>query len=62
MNQGKVIAVGPGFTDANGNKVVPSVAAGDSVLLPEFGGTTVKIGEDEYQLYRDQELLAKITE
>lgn len=62
LNQARVVAVGPGFTDVNGNKVIPSVATGDLVLLPEFGGTVIKIGEDEFQLYRDQEILAKITE
>lgn len=62
LNQAKVIAVGPGFTDMNGNKVTPSVAAGETVLLPDFGGTSIKIGEDEYLLFRDQEILAKISE
>lgn len=62
LNQARVIAVGPGFTDANGNKVTPAVDAGDIVLLPEFGGTSIKIGEDEYLLFRDQEILAKISE
>ncbi|VVT49185.1 uncharacterized protein SAPINGB_P002145 [Magnusiomyces paraingens] len=62
LNQARVIAVGAGINDTNGNKIPLSVQAGDLVLLPDFGGTNIKIGEDEFILYRDQEILAKITE
>ena len=36
---------------------VPSVKEGDRVLLPEFGGTKIKMGEDEFLLYRDSDIL-----
>ncbi len=62
LNQAKVLAVGPGFTDQNGNKVVPNVAEGDTVLIPPFGGSTVQVGDDEVILFRDSEILAKIRE
>ncbi|KAL3230030.1 10 kDa heat shock protein, mitochondrial [Nakaseomyces bracarensis] len=63
LNQAKVLAVGPGFTDANGNKVVPQVKVGDQVLIPQFGGSTLKLsGDDEVILFRDSEILAKIQE
>ncbi|CCH43969.1 hypothetical protein BN7_3524 [Wickerhamomyces ciferrii] len=62
LNQAKVLAVGPGFTDPNGQKVVPSVAEGDFVLIPPFGGSPIKVGEDEFILFRDSEILAKIRE
>lgn len=33
---------------------------GDRVLLPEYGGHTVKLGEvEEYHLYRDEDILGK---
>lgn len=35
------------------------VQVGDKVLLPEYGGHTVKLGEDEYHLYREEDLLGK---
>lgn len=61
LNQAKVLAVGPGFTDSNGNKVTPQVSVGDQVLIPQFGGSTIKLqGDDEVLLYRDSEILAKI--
>lgn len=31
------------------------VAMGDRVLIPQFGGSPVKVGEEEYQLFRDSE-------
>jgi len=33
---------------------------GDKVLLPEFGGTNIKIGEDEYFMYREDDILGTI--
>ncbi|KKK14022.1 hypothetical protein AOCH_002924 [Aspergillus ochraceoroseus] len=57
-----VLAVGPGAVDRNGQRIPMSVAAGDHVLIPQFGGSPVKVGEEEYTLYRDSEILAKITE
>lgn len=65
LNQATVLAVGPGFTDANGNKVVPQVKPGDQVLIPQFGGSTIKLSDqenDEVILFRDSEILAKIQE
>eukprot|EP00850_Spirogloea_muscicola_P025433 SM003072S11775 [mRNA] locus=s3072:979:1528:+ [translate_table: standard] len=44
LNAGRVIATGPGGRSRDGNAVVPvSVKEGDTVLLPEYGGTTVKL-------------------
>ncbi|BCR90286.1 GroES family chaperonin [Aspergillus chevalieri] len=60
QNVAKVLAVGPGAVDINGNKVPVSVAPGDHVLTPPFGGSPVKVGEEDYTLYRDSEILAKI--
>lgn len=39
-----------------------SVKAGDKVLLPSFGGQTIKVADEEYALFRDVEILAKIQE
>lgn len=48
LNSGKVVAVGPGVFDKSGNKIPVAVKEGDTVLLPEYGGTQVKLGEKEY--------------
>ena len=36
-------------------RIAINVAVGDRVLLPEYGGHNVKVGEDEFTLYRDGE-------
>ncbi|PIN25021.1 Mitochondrial chaperonin [Handroanthus impetiginosus] len=60
LNSGKVVAVGPGFRDREGKLVPVSVKEGDTVLLPEYGGTEVKLGEKEYHLYRDDDILGTL--
>ncbi|KAI4743507.1 hypothetical protein E4T50_06121 [Aureobasidium sp. EXF-12298] len=62
LNEAKVLAVGPGAFDRDGKRIAPSVQPGDKVLIPQFGGSPIKVGEDEYSLFRDHELLAKINE
>ncbi|GAB1214726.1 hypothetical protein ATERTT37_003895 [Aspergillus terreus] len=62
QNEAKVLAVGPGAVDRNGSRLPMSVAPGDRVLIPQFGGSAVKVGEEEYTLFRDSEILAKINE
>jgi len=41
-----VIAVGPGAPNKEGRVVPTSVKAGDRVLLPGWGGNTIKLGEE----------------
>ncbi|KAF7998688.1 hypothetical protein HF325_006872 [Metschnikowia pulcherrima] len=61
LNQGTVVAAGPGVTDVSTGKLIPvAVQAGDKVLLPNFGGSPVKVGEEEYLLFSDREIMAKI--
>ena len=47
LNSGKVVAVGPGLRDKQGQHIPVAVKEGDTVLLPEYGGTAVKLGEKE---------------
>ena len=35
MNEGKVLAVGPGGLDKDGKRIAMSVEAGDRVLIPQ---------------------------
>ncbi|KAL5193075.1 chaperonin [Glycine soja] len=63
LNSGKVIAVGPGSRDKAGNLIPVSVKEGDHVLLPEYGGTQIKLDDKEYgfeivfHLFRDEDIL-----
>jgi chaperonin GroES len=56
-----VVACGPGFTNADGKVIPITVSVGDKVILPEFGGTPLKVeGEEDVILFRCDEILAKI--
>lgn len=54
--QGKVIAVGK-KRDKDGKEVAFDVKAGDTVLLPKYGGTEVKLEGKKLQLVREEDLL-----
>lgn len=61
VSQGTIVAVGPGARNKNGDLIPISLNVGDKVLLPEFGGTKVKLDDDkEYQLFRETDILAKL--
>ncbi|KZP15047.1 chaperonin Cpn10 [Athelia psychrophila] len=62
LPEATVIAVGPGAPNKDGAVVPTAVQAGDRVLLPGWGGNSIKVGEDEFFLFRDSEILAKIRE
>lgn len=58
MNRGEVMAVGPGSTESP-----VTLKIGDKVVLPGFGGAPVKLekgADEEYLLYRESDILAKI--
>ena len=47
VNEGVVLAVGPGRRNRDGDLIPPSVKEGDKVLLPEYGGSLVKLDTKE---------------
>ncbi len=57
--QGKVIAVGKKL-DKDGKEIAFDVKKGDTVLLPKYGGTEVKIDDKKLQLVREEDLLGVI--
>ncbi|EQC32134.1 chaperonin GroS [Saprolegnia diclina VS20] len=59
QNEGEVVAVGPGARNHEGTIIPMNVAVGDKVLLPEYGGSLLKLGEDEFHLFRDEDILGK---
>ncbi|WVN86724.1 uncharacterized protein L203_101896 [Cryptococcus depauperatus CBS 7841] len=62
LPEATVIAVGPGAVNKDGQVQPVSVKPGDRVLLPGWGGSPIKVGEEEYHLFKDAEILAKINE
>lgn len=58
--EGIVVAVGPGKVLDNGNKVVPSVKAGNRILFSKYAGTEVKISGEEQLIMREDDILGII--
>lgn len=46
MPEASVIAAGPGAPNKDGHVVPTSVKPGDKVLLPSWGGNSIKVGEE----------------
>ena len=47
VNSGVVVATGPGAKTKDGSVIPCDVKNGDTVLLPEYGGTPVKLEGQE---------------
>ncbi|KAJ1982734.1 mitochondrial heat shock protein Hsp10 [Dimargaris cristalligena] len=62
MQEGNVVAVGPGLITKEGKTIPLQLKEGDRVVLPQFGGATVKLNGEELLLMRENEVLAKIEE
>ena len=61
LNFGTVTAVGPGKILENGQLKPVNVSVGDTVLLPEYGGAKVTLGEDEELfIYRDDDIMGTL--
>ena len=58
--EGKVIAVGKGKLNDNGERIAPDVKAGDTVLFSKYAGTEVKIDGDEHLIMREDDILGVI--
>ena len=58
--EGKVIAVGKGKLQEDGKIHPVDVKAGDRVLFSKYGGTEVKIGEEEHLIMREDDILGVI--
>lgn len=56
--EGKVISVGPGRIDDNGNRVPLDVAVDDVVIYSKYGGTEVKYLGEEYLILSARDILA----
>src|SRR6201991_2059523 len=58
--EGKVLAVGPGRIDDNGNRVPLDVAVGDVVIYSKYGGTEIKYNGEEYLILSARDVLAVV--
>lgn len=58
--QGEVIAVGPGKVGDDGKRIAPEVKVGDKVLYGKYSGTEVTVGDEQYLILRESDVLAVI--
>ncbi len=58
--EAEVVSVGPGKLDDNGKRVPTEVKAGDRVLIGKYSGTDIKLGDDEFVIVREDEILGVI--
>ena len=59
--EGKVLAVGPGRLSEDGKRIAMDIKVGDTVLYARYGGTEIKIDDEELMILRESDILAKKT-
>ena len=58
--QGKIVAVGPGKLSDQGKRIPLEVKKGNKVLFGKYAGTEVTVGDDDYLILREDDVLAII--
>jgi chaperonin GroES len=58
--QGEIIAVGPGKLSDAGERIEMEVKQGDRVLYGKYSGTEITVGEEQYLILRESDVLAVI--
>jgi chaperonin GroES len=58
--RGRVLAVGPGPRDEDGQYIAMDVAVGDEIIYSKYGGTEIRLGTDDYLILRESDVLAKV--
>ncbi len=58
--EGEVLAVGPGrMTDDGKTRIPMDVSVGDTVIYAKYGGTEIKVDNEELIILRESDILAK---
>jgi chaperonin GroES len=57
--EGEVIAVGPGRIDETGKRIPMDLKVGDRVIYAKYGGTEIKVDDEEMMILRESDILAK---
>jgi chaperonin GroES len=58
--RGEVIAVGPGRLNEDGSRQPMDVKDGEQVLFAKYAGTEVKVGDDEFLIISEKDILAVV--
>ena len=60
--EGEVLAVGPCRLSDDGKRIAMEVKVGDRVIYAKYGGTEIKIEDEELVILRESDILAKKAE
>ena len=55
--EGEVVAVGPGKVTEDGKRQPMEVGVGDKILFGKYSGSEVKLGDEEYLIMREEDVL-----
>ncbi|MFC1939855.1 co-chaperone GroES [Chloroflexota bacterium] len=59
--EGKVLAAGPGRLSDDGKLIAMDVKVGDIVVYSKYGGTEIKVDDEDLIILRESDILAKKT-
>ena len=57
--EGEIMAVGPGKMTDEGKRIPMDLKVGDRVIYAKYGGTEIKVGDEELMILRESDILAK---
>ncbi|MEE9583265.1 MAG: co-chaperone GroES [Dehalococcoidales bacterium] len=59
--EGEVVAVGSGRLGEDGKRLAMEIKVGDIVIYTKYGGTEIRIDDEELMVLRESDVLAKKT-
>jgi len=60
--KGKVLSIGPGERDEDGDRIAMDVKEGDTVLFAKYAGTEIKINNKKLLILKESDILAIVVE
>jgi chaperonin GroES len=58
--RGRVLAVGPGPRDEDGEYIKMDLEEGDEIIFSKYGGTEIRLGTEDVLILRESDVLAKV--
>ncbi len=58
--RGRVLSVGPGARDEDGEYIKMELSEGDEIIFSKYGGTEIKVEGDDVLILRESDVLAKV--
>ncbi|MGE5692556.1 MAG: co-chaperone GroES, partial [Candidatus Zixiibacteriota bacterium] len=58
--EGEIVEVGPGRITDDGKKISLEVKKGDKVLYGKYSGTEISVGDNDYLILREADILAVV--